>query len=297
MTRDDWFGIAILLGILAVAILGGSKNFHPLFTPAPLSPEQQQAQKQTQIEQQINQTQIQVTNLQQQLQAQEDAKSHSPYYGVVNIQWVSHSNSAANEYLSLSESSSATTTVDITGWTIQSKASGVTVEIPQGTYLIFPDNLNSKDDIIFTPGDNAYVITGITPNGYNFKLNKCSGYWTQFQNFTPSFYTSCPRPAQEDLSSIPKRVENNACFDYIDSFPTCRVQTDPLPNTFSAECQQFITQKINYGTCVNVHKSDSDFYLHQWYIYLGRGTPLWLNEREDIVLLDNNGKVVSELKY
>ena len=297
MTSDDWIGIAMLLGVFAIALAGGSKNANRVVTP--LTPAQQQIrqeQSRQTIESQVVNTQRQVDQVSADMEAMKIAKTRSPYYGLVSMQYISHSQNANEEYISLYVNPQATSSVVITGWTLKSVRGGEVVTIPQGTYLIFPNSQNSKDNIILTPGDTAYVNTGISPNGHSFKLNICSGYMNQFQTYNPSFYTNCPAPRNENLSSIPDRVENNTCFDYIDRISNCRIQTDPLPKTFSTECQNFILTKINYGTCINTHKNDKDFYQHTWYVYLGRNVPLWKNTREDIVLLDTNGKIVSEIK-
>ena len=146
-------------------------------------------------------------------------------------------------------------------------------------------------------GDTAYLITGISPNGVSFKTNKCSGYLTQFQTFIPYISNSCPRPRDENLSAIPKIAVNDDCLDYIDSFPSCRVETQNLPVNWSYECKNFITQKINYPSCVNLHKGDKDFYQNEWRIYLKKSTSLWKSRRENIILYDNLGKIVDTLTY
>ncbi len=297
MKSDDLFPLLVIVGIIVMTLLGGSKNMHPLFAPAPLTPEQQQEQKQAAIQQQISEAQTKVTQLQAEIKAQEDAKTHSVFYGKVTLQYVSQSTTPSREYIRLAMDSAATTTIPITGWTVRSLSTGVSVTIPKGTYLVFPATTNSEDSINLTGGDVVTLITGTSPNGYSFKVNKCSGYMTQFQDYTPYLSTNCPAPRNEDLSSIPNRVENDACFDYINAFPSCRTQTDPLPLSYSYECKRFITEKINYGSCVNTHKQDADFYQHDWRVYLGRSASLWKTQREDIVLYDWTGKIVSELKY
>jgi hypothetical protein len=63
------------------------------------------------------------------------------------------------------------------------------------------------------------------------------------------------------------------------------------------ECTDFIYKKVNYPACIDTHKNDKDFYQNEWRIFLKRSETLWKNSREDIVLLDEEGKIVDEYKY
>ena len=292
---DNTLGIAIILGIISIAAFGGVKNSQNsgFLSPQPLTQEQKQAN----IERQIQESQTQIDNLKKQIQLEEDEKTQSQYKGIVKIQFVNKSNDPLLEYIVLNMNSNSTTSVPITGWTLKSLSSGTSVTIPKGTYLIFSGSINTEDDVILIGGDTVYLSTGVSPNGYSFKLNKCSGYMSQFQNFTPYLYTNCPAPRDENLSSIPNRIENDECFDYLNSFSLCRIQTGNLPLGLSSECQKFIYEKINYKSCVDVHKNDKDFYLHEWRIYLKRSDHIWKDRRETIVLYDNAGKIVDTLKY
>jgi hypothetical protein len=293
---ENTTGIIIILSILAIVAFGGSKNMAP--APAITNSSTQTTTVTTQsLEQQIADAKIKLTEAQKKEKEEAEAKNRSPYYGIIKLSSVSRSSNANSEYVILSVSQTATTTIPVTGWTLKSLSSGTSVTIPKGTYLIFANSLNSEEPIIARAKDVLYIITGYSPNGYSFKINKCSGYMTQFQTYTPYISTQCPAPRNEDLSSIPGRVINDACFDYIDSFPSCRVQTDPLPQLWSSECKAFIMEKINYKSCVDVHKNDPDFYQNDWRVYLKRSDILWKSRRENIVLYDLNGKVVDSLTY
>lgn len=279
MSKDHWIGIVIILGIVAIALFGGAKNaMNPGATSGNLS-----------LAQKIQNTQTQVENLKTQIQA-------SKYKGLVNLSSISRSTNPGNEYLTIRVSSGAGN-IPVTGWMIKSINSGVSVTIPKATYLYFTGMANTEDNIVLTDGDTLYLVTGMSPNGSSFKVNKCSGYLGQFQSFTPYLNANCPAPKEEDLSGIPKITLNDACFDYIDSMSQCRTQTNPLPVNWSFECTNFIYTKINYSSCVNTHKNDADFGQHEWRVYLKRNATLWKDRREDIVLYDNLGKVVDSLTY
>lgn len=288
-------GIIVILGIIAIVAFGGAKN---LKSPSLINPQtSNQTQDQANVEQKIAETKAQVEELKKQIQVEEDKKYQSKYYGMVKIQYVNRSDKAENEYLSLHVDNNFKENIQISGWQIKSLSSGSVASVPSGTQLYFSGSTNSESPIILYPGDNLFLITGVSPIGYSFRVNKCSGYLSQFQTFIPYLYTNCPRPADENLSSIPNLVINDACFDYINSYPSCRIQTEPLPKEWSVECNKFIYEKINYSSCINTHKSDSDFYQKDWRVYLKRSEPLWKSKRENIVLYDNEGKIVDSLKY
>lgn len=285
--KNDSGGIIIILGIIAIALFGGIKSTpnNRLISSGNATPEQK-----------IQAAQAQVENLKQQLQAEVDKKNQSEYYGQINLLYANRSTDISQEYLTI-KVNAASKTIPITGWTLKSLSSGNSVTIPKATYLFFAGMQNSAGDINLSSGDTLYLITGSSPNGVSFKVNKCSGYLAQFQTFVPYINSQCPRAQDENLSEIPKRIENDSCFDYIDSINQCRTQTENLPINLSYECRNFITKKLNYSSCVETHKDDADFYQHEWRIYLRRSETVWKDRRESIVLYDSLGKVVSELKY
>lgn len=295
MKQDEWIGLLVLGGIIVLALMGGSKNAATEFLSPTSSTTEQQ--KQAQIQQQLNDTKAKVATLQKQLQAELDSKTASKYKGIVTIRNINRSTKASQEYVILSVGKT-TDPIDITGWTLTSTSTGQSVAIPQSTYLFFANTQNATQDVLVESGDTIYISTGISPAGESFKVNKCSGYLAQFQTFYPGLTYNCPLPKNEDLSSIPARVANDACFDYINTFPQCRIQTKTLPLNWSYECTNFIYSKINYPSCVDTHKNDKDFYKHEWRIYLKRSEHIWkTTSRETIVLRDNEGKIVATYKY
>lgn len=294
MKNDEWMGILVILGIIGIGLSSGSKGagINGLVSNGQMTP----AQKQQNIAVEIQSLETQVNDLKKKVAEQEENKNTSIYKGKVSLSYVNRSTDPNQEYIVL-RVNNATTTIPITGWTIKSLSSGTTITIPKATYLFFANTTNVEQDIYLTGNDTVYLVTGYSPNGASFKINKCSGYLNQFQTFIPYIGGSCPAPRDEDLSSIPNRVINDACLDYIQYFPSCRIQTTPLPQNWSTECYEFIYEKINYPSCVDTHKNDKDFYLNEWRVYLKRNDKIWKNSREEIVLYDKVGKVVSTLKY
>lgn len=294
MDKNSTFGLIILFSMIVIALTGGVKNVSRtgFLVPANETPEQKQAR----IQNELNNAQRQADELKAKVQAEEDKKLQSPYFGIVDLSFVARGNDINSEYVTL-RVNGAKTPINITGWTLKSRSSGASITIPQASKLFFANSKNSEEDVYVNSGDTIYINTGFSPNGASFKINKCSGYLSQFQTFNPYIYTNCPMPKDEVKSSIPKTVNNDACLDYIDYFPTCRIQTESLPANWSYECTNFIYSKINYPSCVDTHKNDKDFYLNEWRIYLKRSEKIWKDRREDVVLLDSKGLIVDTLQY
>lgn len=279
------FGVVILLLIIWILVFGGVKNIQT-------GPVDRKNETKT-----ISTPQQSLDDLKQQLQVVENKEKESIYKGAVSLTYVNRGSKPEEEYVTLKATGSTTKTVLVTGWTLKSLTSGTSITIPKASYLFFANSVNSEDLVYLENGDTVYINTGYSPNGASFRVNKCSGYLSQFQTFIPYLSTNCPLPRNEDLSEIPARTINDACLDYINSFPSCRIQTETLPQNWSYECTRFISTKINYPTCVDNHKNDKDFNSHEWRIYLKRNDVLWKQRRETIVLYDNVGKIVDTLKY
>jgi hypothetical protein len=289
--------IIVILVIIVIALSGGVKNTQHSNLVA-TSTDQTIEQEQTKdLSKKIKDAQKKVDALQKQMQEEENKKTQSQYFGLINIYSVTKNSNPSKEYVTIKTDKSITENVRITGWTIKSKITGTSVEIPQGVRLLFTNSENSKEDIYVSGGETLYLITGNSPKGESFKINKCSGYLAQFQSFIPSLRLSCPVANSENISNIPRYLNNEACFDYIDSYPKCHTETEPLPTTWSYECTNFITTKLNYPSCVDTHKNDKDFYKPEWMVYLKRSQPAWRKEKEEIVLYDNQGKIVSTFSY
>jgi len=283
--KEDSTPILVLLGIIAIAMFGGVQNSN---NAGPVGAVQ--TQDELSVDQKIVGTQNEIDNLKKQLQIEEDKKNQSQYKGMVTISNINRSDTPGQEFITIRASGNNRQTILVTGWTLKSISSGNQVKIPKGTYLFFSGMLNMA-------GETLHLITGVSPIGVSFKTNKCSGYLGQFQTFVPYLYNKCPLPRDEDLSSIPKLVINDACLDYIESMNSCKVQTEPLPTNWSYECTNFIQSKLNYPSCVNTYKNDKDFYQNEWRVYLKRSEKIWRNQREVVVLYDEVGKVVDTLKY
>jgi hypothetical protein len=296
--KDFATPLLILLAIIGIALFGGVKN-------GQLIPSQAQNQSQNQIPStnerqmtpdeiayQVQNTQYQVDQLKQKVDAEKEAKLASEYKGKITMTW-GWGTSADQEYIELDANYSNTIPIKITGWQLVSSSTGQRITMPQSTNLYFANSKNTDEDVWLAPGEKAYIITGKSPINSGLHSNICSGYLSQFVYFTPGLYTSCPAPRNENLSSIPRSPNNDNCFDLIESFPSCSIRTQVMDNSYSPECQTFIYTKLNYQSCVDTHKNDKDFYSPKtWYVYLKRTDTIWKTRREEVSLYDSVGKKV-----
>jgi len=195
------------------------------------------------------------------------------------------------QFIEIRASSKNDRPIKITGWSLVGK-NGLDIKIGQGAYLPYSAQVNPQQDIFLQKGEKAVVVTGESPIGTSFRLNKCTGYFSQFQTFYPSLPKNCLQSADENLPSN----LNDQCLDYLKRLPRCEMKIS-IPPGLSNACQTYINDKINYKTCVEIHKNDSDFYQSEWRIYLGRKEALWKKERETIILQDENKKIIDWISY
>jgi len=224
----------------------------------------------------------------------------SPYRGLVSLNhYVSNPGASdpKNEYLEISISSRSTVPVNLSEWTLASDASGRSIHIPKGTEVPTSGVVNAAQNIVLSPGDRAIVSSGQSPIGASFRENKCIGYFSTFQTFSPSLPQNCPRPSDELASFYGSGYLSDAsCIDYVNKLSRCQVTLTPPVNA-SGACQRFIVKYLNYNGCVDAHKNDADFKGTTWRIYLGRTTSLWRTNHEIVKLLDINGKTVDAFSY
>ncbi len=229
-----------------------------------------------------------------------DFGTPSPYRGAVTMShYVSGAGSSQpnNEYVQLSLAQNAAP-VDITGWTLESEATGNAAIIPKGTETPHSGIVNAVQDIVLEPGETAIVESGQSPIGASFRENKCIGYFSQFQSFSPSLPQDCPSPQSELAANYGDSyyIRDATCIDYVKTLNRCQAVLTP-PTTVSGACQTFLVKYLNYNGCVNAHENDADFLDSTWRIYLGRTTPLFRTQHEVVKLLDSQGRTVDAFAY
>ena len=208
----------------------------------------------------------------------------------LNIRKAKESN-PDEEYIIITASYKNKKPISISGWTLKGSR-GNSATIGEGAYLVYAAQVNPQKPILLEPGAEAIVITGRSPIGTNFQLNKCIGYFNQFQEFIPSLPQKCPEPEDE----VGVRELPDACIDYLKQLKRCEI---PLtkPHNISPECNSFVDENINYSGCVNNHRNDPDFFEKDWRIYLNREEELWKNQYETITIYDQDGRIVAQESY
>ncbi|MEK7480903.1 MAG: hypothetical protein AAB604_02265 [Patescibacteria group bacterium] len=200
------------------------------------------------------------------------------------------------EYLDLQYRSSffrkdELSSLDLTDWTVENTR-GDRFSFGYVANLPYAGEVNQLARFIVPSDSTIHVITGKSPFSASFRTNTCTGYFAQFDSYTPSIDQQCPRPSDEPAQGS----LNDACLDYIESLPSCRIPQNTLLDIGNT-CRVYITNNINYRGCVANHKIDADFYRNEWYVYLGRPTELWKEKREHIILRDGQGTLMAELEY
>ncbi len=227
-------------------------------------------------------------------------RSASPYQGVVSMNhYISGAGSQdpSNEYVEITVAQNAPGPVDITGWRLESDATGAAAVIPKGTKVPLSGIVNAAEDIVLSPGEHAFIISGQSPIGASFQENKCIGYFSDFQQFQPSLPQNCPTPSSELRSFYGATyIRDAACIDYVNTLHRCQVMLTP-PTTVSGTCQNFLVTYLNYNGCVDAHRNDADFMGDTWHVYLGRTNSMWRTRYEIVKLVDAQGKLVDAFSY
>lgn len=186
--------------------------------------------------------------------------------------------------------------IDVSGWRIESMVTGNSARIGYGTRLA-RSSRSDAGHILIEPGENAYLITGESPLGTSFHENKCIGYLSQYQTFTPSLPMECPSPLDEMREFSDIHLDNDKCYEAVQTIPSCRVVNEDRYGRISSACKNFIDDTLTYGGCVDNHKTDPFFYSGAWHIYLEENDELWRSEREIIRLRDAQDRTVAVLEY
>jgi hypothetical protein len=225
----------------------------------------------------------------------------SPYAGKVTLQNGNASaQSPESEYLTLNAVSENSTAISITGWKLESVVTKSEALIPEGARLLVSENDREKAPIMLSPGETAYVVTGLTPLRVSFRENECSGYLSTEGSFSPSLTRSCPLPGDELLQYGSVKSSDARCSEYVRGIGQCEVKDASHIEAaeLSGSCEMFISNVLTYEGCVEKHRTDKTFYTSgAWRVYLNRTGELWRSSKDVVRLLDAEGKVVSVLEY
>jgi hypothetical protein len=229
----------------------------------------------------------------------ESAKAEeSPYAKSVRLSRESSTNSSPNdEYILIETMSTLAQNITITGWTLESRTTGIKAPLGSAAQVALLGGVSTESPVSVGPSARIYVTTGRSPIGSSFRLNACTGYFEQHQNFNPGLERNCPNPRDEALRNPQKTGTNVACIDFIDRLSSCNVYTASIPYEVGTQCRDFILNDLTYTGCVAAHRNDPGFYRNEWRLFLNRQQELWNNSHEQIRLLDENGKLVGSVTY
>lgn len=199
-----------------------------------------------------------------------------------------------NEYIELVARINNEGSIYVSEWSIKNSA-GKTATLGKAVPLPYSARINTETPLFLAQGERVIVHTGRSPIGVSFKVNSCSGYLKQFQMFSPPLSDMCPDNAAD--ARLANGTLDEQCISYIRSLPSCSVYTGFLPGNLPSVCTAHIRDNINYNSCVNLHKNDTDFYKPEWRIFLGENDSFW-NDTSDLVrLYDQSGRLVDSRSY
>ena len=127
----------------------------------------------------------------------------SPYEGMVSIRGGRPKERfAQTEYLELVANRRNKIDVPITGWVLESVVTGQRATIGKAVNLPRSGAVNTEFPLLLPPGDTVNVTTGRSPVGVSFRVNKCVGYFEQFQNFSPDRKSTRLNSSHTDISRM-----------------------------------------------------------------------------------------------
>lgn len=222
----------------------------------------------------------------------------SPYSDLVRVSASGARRSAvADESIVLTLSRSAKEPLALTGWTFESGVTGNTAQIGSGTEVPRSGTITGIEPIVLAPGDKAIVSSGRSPIGSSFRVNLCTGYLEQYQDFSPALPKSCPRPLDEyDRYFEGNFSRSEACEAFVKKIPSCSLVSQ-IPPEHSGECGNFVISTLSYNSCVSRHERDTGFKKPEWRVFLGRSSEFWKNDREVVRIRDAAGRLVAEVAY
>lgn len=193
------------------------------------------------------------------------------------------------EYVEVSVVQKNLSGADATNWVLEN-SQGEKVALGVVSVLPLSGKVNTTESLKIKAGDHIFISTGNSPIGVSFRVNKCSAYMEQFQDFIPPLSGECP--SAENFYSL-----DSVCQRFIQSIPRCETNTRTLPSGVTSGCKKFLDTNLNYNGCVAIHKNDADFYTKEWRIFLRKEKELWTQPKDTIMLLDDKGKLIDVFKY
>lgn len=196
------------------------------------------------------------------------------------------------EYVQISYNPKSDEPINISNWKI-SNSRGAEYKIGQVTNFPGLSSITNQDQlVVLTKGSRVNIVTGRSPRGENFRLNKCAEYFKQYDTFVPSFSVSCPSPSREPGQD----ALSDRCFQYVRGLSSCRIPAT-LPLDLNNQCRGWIQENASYSACIDAHRQDKDFFKNEWYVYLNRPDQIWSDVRDTIYLTNERGTVIATQSY
>lgn len=195
------------------------------------------------------------------------------------------------EYIQIAYNPKEIEPVNISGWKI-SNSRGAEYKIGQVTSFPGLSTIAGQDQLVLMEKGRVNIVTGRSPRGENFRLNKCAEYFEQYDTFVPSISVSCPAPSLESGQD----VLTDRCFKYVRGLSSCRIP-NPLPLDIGNQCREWIQEHVSYSACIDSYRADKDFFKNDWYVYLNRPEHIWSDVRDTISLTDERGTIMATVSY
>jgi hypothetical protein len=230
------------------------------------------------------------------------SEPRSPYADLITLERGDARNFARDsEYITLKSSSQNRLGVTITGWRLESYVTGARAVIPDGVAGDGGPGSTLRRPITLEANERAYLHTRRAPEGFSFKETICTGYLGVDTTIAPRLSLECPLAADELGRFEPSLSRDRDCAAFARSLRRCDIPSrdDMTRADLDRDCRDFLTDFLDYETCVRVHATDPVFALPNadWRIFLGASSELWRSEREIIRLLDEAGRVVDYIEY
>ncbi len=221
-----------------------------------------------------------------------DDMGEEHYGGQANIYFAV--DERGREFVEINASSLNKNPLNITGWSIKTLNNNFSRFVGTGSELILQGKVSEEKEILLYPGEKAFLIPGGSPVGISFKLNKCIGYFEQFQDFYPELPKFCPHPGFDEYSVS---GGDKYCDAFLKSIPRCNAYVKEFPAEMSYACKVIINSRLNYNSCISESSGDKDFKKGEWRVYV-EGDEFFSKGRNDIIsIYDQKGRLIETLFY
>jgi len=214
----------------------------------------------------------------------------SPYFHKVRLDYIDAGSFDEPMSLGIGADLSDTERLDITNWKIQGNRG--TYIIPRAVNIYEPTGLSGEADIILKTGHRVNINATVSPLGKNIRVNTCMGYLENHIDFNPGLNIGCPDRNLNGLSQL-----SGQCQSYLESLGSCEEPGNNPPLAANDYTCRTYLDKLNYRGCYDSHRTDSDFLVSEWRIWMGQNNNFLDFEHDRVLLLDTKGLLVDIYTY